>query len=143
LFAEKKGNEKMRLLTGLFLSLICFSSCTVQQKPSPAGAMVELISGTSVWVYPVETVSFVNDLLPSSLLLRYETTLELVDSGALREEVGEVWLVLQPKADSSGCPYAMIKAAKAGKGWGARSASFTYGFSKIKQGVWKMREPAM
>ena len=132
----------MRLLTGLIFSLIYFSSCTVQQKPSSAGSMVELISGKSVMIYPVEMVSYVNDILPSSLLLRYETSLELVDSKALREEVGEVWLVLQPKADSSGCPYAMIKACKAGKGWGAKPASFTYGFNKMKKGVWKMREPA-
>jgi hypothetical protein len=132
----------MRTSAVLFLFILCFSSCTSQQKPPPVGAMVELISGKSVRICSIERVSFVNSMLPSSLLLRYETTLEPVDSRALREEVGEVWLVLQPKADSSGDSYAMIKANKIKKGSGGKAESFTYSFNKIRTGVWKMREPA-
>jgi hypothetical protein len=133
----------MRGLTVLFLFILYFSSCTSQQNPPPAvGTMVELISGKSVRIYSIERVSFVNDVLPSSFLLRYETSLDLVDSKPLRQEVGEVWLVLQPKSDSSGDSYAMIKAVTTKKGSGGKAESFTYSFNKIRTGVWKMREPA-
>lgn len=131
----------MRVLTVLSLFLLYCSVCTSQQKTQDTGTMVELISGKSVRIYPVERVSFVNDMLPSSLLLRYETATEPVDSKALREEVGEVWLVLQAKADSSGDSYAMVKAVKTKNGPGGKVESFTYSFNKIRTGVWKMREP--
>lgn len=131
----------MRVLTVLSLFLLYYSACTSQQKTQDIGTMVELISGKFVRVNSIERVSYVNDMLPSSLLLRYETNLEPVDSRALREEVGEVWLVLQPKADSSGDSYAMVKAVKTKKGPGGKAESFTYSFNKIRTGVWKMREP--
>jgi gamma-glutamyl:cysteine ligase YbdK (ATP-grasp superfamily) len=125
----------------LMIALAGLISCNSQQKLPDAGTVVQLPSGKSVRVYPVERVSFVNDMLPASLLLRYETSLEPVDSKALRDEVREVWQILQPKADSSGDSYAMIKANKSIRGLITRTESFTYGFNRIKKGVWKMREP--
>jgi hypothetical protein len=125
----------------LSISLAGLMSCNSQQKPPDDSTVVQLPSGKAVRIYPVEKISFVNDLLPPSLLLRYETSLEPVDSKPLRDEVQEVWQILQPKADSGGGSYAMVKASHSAKGLAARSESFTYGFNRIKKGVWKMREP--
>ena len=104
--------------------------------------MIQLISGKVVRIYSVDRISFVDNMLPPSLLLKYETALEPVDSKALREEVLEVWKILQPKADSCGDFYAMVKATGPVKGLSAHPQSFTYGFNKIKKGEWKMREPS-
>lgn len=131
----------MRFSMILSLSIFFLFSCNSQQKPPDNSTVVQLPSGKAVRIYPVERITFVNDMLPSSFLLRYETSLEPVDSKALRDEVREVWQILQPKADSSGGTYAMIKANKSKVGLVAKTESFTYGFNKIKKGVWKMREP--
>ena len=94
------------------VSAVVFDTCNPGRSPSDAGATVQLPSGKTVRVYPVERIAFVNDMLPPSLLLRYETGLEPVDSRALRDEVLEIWQILQPKADSSGTAYAMIRRVK-------------------------------
>jgi hypothetical protein len=130
----------MRIIVTLLVILVLIVSCN-SQKPPNSSALVRLPSGKEIRVYSITRITFIDKSHPPSLLLRYETSLEPDDSKVLREEVQEVWKILQPKADSSGDSYAMIKANEPIRGAITQTHSFTYGFIKMEKGEWKMREP--
>jgi len=130
----------MRIIVTIFIVLFLLISCNSQNPPS-SSSLVRLPSGKEIRVYSIMRITFVDKSHPPSLLLRYETNLEPNDSKALREEVQEVWEILRPKADSSVDSYAMIKANEPIRGVITQTHSFTYGFIKMENGQWRMREP--
>ena len=130
----------MRIIVTIFIVLFLLISCNSQNPPS-SSSLVRLPSGKEIRVYSIMRITFVDKSHPPSLLLRYEKNLEPNDSKALREEVQEVWEILRPKADSSVDSYAMIKANEPIRGVITQTHSFTYGFIKMENGQWRMREP--
>jgi len=130
----------MRFLLFLALPLFFLIFCSSNPKPPANSTMLTLISGKTVRVYTVTRISFVNNQLPPSLILTYETAFQPADSKELRSEVQEVFLVgLQARADSSGDSYAMVKASAPQRG--PRTETFTYSFNKAGSGKWLLREP--
>jgi hypothetical protein len=103
--------------------------------------MVELPSGKSVRVYSIQKISFLDKSHPPSYLLRYETALPVQDSPELRSEALEVWELLRPLSNKAGDTYALVKANEPIRGMVSKNMSFTYGFSKINDSTWQMREP--
>jgi hypothetical protein len=130
----------MRIRATLLVILFSLVSCN-SENPPKSSALVRLPSGKEIRVYSITRITFTNKSHPPSFLLRYETELEAKDSKALREEVQEVWKILQPKADSLGDSYALIKANEPVRGAITITHSFTYGFTKLENGEWKMKEP--
>ena len=124
----------------IFLVIILMCSCDYRKPPSMS-QLVKLPSGKEIRVYSISRITFKDKSHQPSLLLRYETDLKPIDSKELREEVQEVWNILQPKADSARNTYAMIMANEPVRGLISTTHSFTYGFLKMKDGKWKMREP--
>lgn len=128
----------MQRVTAGLIALALTSACRCGSKQ---GSVVQLPSGNVVRVYSVGRLTFKDQSHPPSLMLRYETKLELGDSEALRSEVMEVWELLRPQCDASGDTYAMVMANEPIRGVVSRTRGFTYGFERTDGGGWRMREP--
>jgi hypothetical protein len=121
--------------------LICMFCISCNRAVPQSSKLMQLPSGKSIRVYSIIRVSFSDNSHPPSLLLRYETALPIKDSPELRSEVLEVWELLRPLSDKSGDKYALIKANEPIRGVVSKNMSFTYGFNKVNDSTWKMREP--
>lgn len=109
--------------------------------PPATSRIMELPSGMQVRVYGIGRISFADGSHPPSLLVRYESNLEMKDSEALRKEALQVWELLRPMADEAGDRYAMVMANEPIRGAIAKTRRFTYGFERAPGGAWRMREP--
>jgi hypothetical protein len=103
--------------------------------------IVRLKSGKSITVLSTTRMTFADGSHPPSLLLRYQSSLPLEDSPTLRAEVLEVWELLKPHADAAHDTYAMVSANEPIVGAVSVTRRFTYGFERLEDGTWRMREP--
>src|SRR4051812_2417760 len=93
----------------VLLLVVLLTACK-SEVPPQTSKVIALPSGKSVRVYSIQRITFGDNSHPPSLLLRYETAHPVEDAPQLREEVREVWALLQPMADEAGDRYAMVKA---------------------------------
>jgi hypothetical protein len=125
----------------VLLALLLVMPLAIAGDPPATSRVMQLPSGVQVRVYGIGRISFADGSHPPSLLVRYESNLEMKDSDALRKEALQVWELLRPMADKAGDHYAMVMANEPIRGAIAKTRRFTYGFERAPGGAWRMREP--
>ncbi len=130
----------MRFAVLVCIPLFVFVACNSNNPPNNS-TVVRLPSGKEIRIYSLKRLPLANELGKRFYLLRYETDLEAKDSKALREEVLSVWEYFRAAPDSAGDTYAVIKANEPVRGSLTVTNAFSYGFEKMENGEWRMREP--
>jgi hypothetical protein len=125
----------------LLLALLFALPVAIAGEPPATSRVMQLPSGTQVRIYGIGRIAFGDNSHPPSLLVRYESNLEMKDSDALRKEVLQVWELLRPLADKAGDNYAMVMANEPIRGVISHTRRFVYGFERVPGSAWRMREP--
>ncbi len=127
---------KKRLCRSILAMTICllFSSpsCSQSQKYTPK----KLPSGRIVKIAGVGKICFSND--DPALMLKYYTDVPITDTGALREEVEDIWQSFKFDVEQSGLKSAIISANEMSTGIISKTKGFNFVFKTQGDGSWAM-----
>lgn len=105
----------------------------------PSLTIQKLPSGKEIKVIGMGQVFTKND---KSIVLKYQTDINLDDKKLLRNEVEEIWEVFKISADNKGFSSAIITALAPPKGFVITvNKSISYVFNKSPDGTWHMQGP--
>jgi hypothetical protein len=116
------------------IALTMFVGCTTDTKQ---GKPFKLPSGRVIRVLAMAPLHYTNGN-PPSLMLQYETDLQVSEIEALRKEADEIWPVLQIDANRGKYKSAIVSAREVPHGLFIKnSKAFSFVYEQGPDGAWK------